>query len=618
MGRLQLTLFQRLVLLAAAGAILLVLISQINYHGLEELPTTWAIQVLIVAGLVVLAMWPKSPEEGTGILTAVQELRARFDARKRTSALSGECLDLQNVKKGYLARHWRGELSLPVSYWVNGVLLGILLAVLLRLLTGWLPSTAVPLTALAWLSLLMAAAFVVISVWGQVGIWRSAGLHAGRGGDGAWAVAARVIVIFGSLAALGEANSTLWPQMKDMGPLAFGRDPLGPPARVSISPDGQRIILQGAVASGTSRRFAETLANAPNVKIVTLSSPGGRLLEAQRIADVVRERRLDTHAVKECSSACILILVSGVKRTAMAGSQIGLHQASLPGIPPSEVAAIETQSRKVYERAGIASDFIDRALSTPNHSPWYPSADELYHARVLTDPVALPAQPAPNRPQGPLAKGAPLRQSADFLITDDLLMNKPSFEQLENRPAKTSLCLHQKLSIANASKRTVLLVDTPDGSDNDYQLGIVRPSEIFTYQPAETGRFFISDANDGKSMFLFNVSNCKKRSSDAWIGTYGGKFAGWTGDVDGEVAIKSIGERLTVSISMASAACGGDMKFEASVPSGDTIVHSEDTGPSGRCQMALTRRGNRLDLTEKSCFYFHGGQCSFDGHAVRK
>jgi hypothetical protein len=29
------------------------------------------------------------------------------------------------MSRNYLMRHWRGELSLPISYWVNGSLLGV-------------------------------------------------------------------------------------------------------------------------------------------------------------------------------------------------------------------------------------------------------------------------------------------------------------------------------------------------------------------------------------------------------------------------------------------------------------------------------------------------------------
>jgi hypothetical protein len=40
----------------------------------------------------------------------------------------------------YLSRHWRGELALPVSYWINVVLVGVVLAVIIAALgqlTDW-------------------------------------------------------------------------------------------------------------------------------------------------------------------------------------------------------------------------------------------------------------------------------------------------------------------------------------------------------------------------------------------------------------------------------------------------------------------------------------------------
>lgn len=35
-------------------------------------------------------------------------------------------------RRSYLARHWRGELSLPVSYWVNGCLVSVLILAIVQ------------------------------------------------------------------------------------------------------------------------------------------------------------------------------------------------------------------------------------------------------------------------------------------------------------------------------------------------------------------------------------------------------------------------------------------------------------------------------------------------------
>ena len=40
-----------------------------------------------------------------------------------TPALAGELEAAQSSKsRNYFLRHWRGELSLPVTYWINNIL----------------------------------------------------------------------------------------------------------------------------------------------------------------------------------------------------------------------------------------------------------------------------------------------------------------------------------------------------------------------------------------------------------------------------------------------------------------------------------------------------------------
>ena len=77
-------------------------------------------------------------------------------------------------KINFVTKHWRGEYSLPRSFWVHGVLLGSLLMVVSSLLleetglyTGWL-------------------VFIVIGGWQIGGVWRSA-----KRRGGFWAKAAK-------------------------------------------------------------------------------------------------------------------------------------------------------------------------------------------------------------------------------------------------------------------------------------------------------------------------------------------------------------------------------------------------------------------------------------------
>ena|SRR6266403_2889952 len=113
----------------------------------------------------------------------------------------------------FLRKHWRGEYSLPRSYWLHGSLLGLLIgmgAVFLAASTEEALGTpyALPLE----ITSLVCCLFIpVYGVWATGGIWRSA---TRRGGF--WAGAAKVGLVLGWLSGISQVVS----QVPRPGPLA--------------------------------------------------------------------------------------------------------------------------------------------------------------------------------------------------------------------------------------------------------------------------------------------------------------------------------------------------------------------------------------------------------------
>jgi hypothetical protein len=97
----------------------------------------------------------------------------------------------------YVARHWRGDLSLGISYWINCVLLGgmfgVVAHVVFEILAGGDRS---PLQTRAFLVVLWVA-ILVLATWQFVGTWRSAGKHTSRGGRNFWAETVRIVLALG-------------------------------------------------------------------------------------------------------------------------------------------------------------------------------------------------------------------------------------------------------------------------------------------------------------------------------------------------------------------------------------------------------------------------------------
>lgn len=187
---------------------------------------------------------------------------------------------------------------------------------------------------------------------------------------------------------------------------------------IYLSADGTTIYLIGSILDDSFKRFDAVIANAPNVKTVFLSSPGGLTLEARLIAAVVRKRKLNTYVEHYCASACTQIFVAGRERVIGREAVMGFHQAvgvdrrgratkvnraTDRALSPTSVFGINGNDtlRLAYELAGLDKDFIDKVLAKNHEQMWFPSVAELTEARVITRRADKPEF---DLPEGSLSK----------------------------------------------------------------------------------------------------------------------------------------------------------------------------------------------------------------------
>ncbi|MBL0116023.1 MAG: hypothetical protein IPP45_11860 [Sphingomonadales bacterium] len=110
----------------------------------------------------------------------------------------------------------------------------------------------------------------------------------------------------------------------------------------------------------------------------------GTHFEAQKIAEIVDRKGLNTYVEGQCESACTLILLAGRDRATTPNARIGFHQPDFPGLDAEGKRAIIDANRVIYLKAGVSDTFIDRAMSASPKSMWYPSYDEMVAANVVT------------------------------------------------------------------------------------------------------------------------------------------------------------------------------------------------------------------------------------------
>jgi len=168
-------------------------------------------------------------------------------------------------------------------------------------------------------------------------------------------------------------------------------------------PDGSTaVVAQGRIQGNETGRllsFLQATSGASAARTLILSSPGGNMVSALHLGEIVRRLGLRTSVGRIgvnsfgqpvltsglCGSACVFVLMGGVRRTLSPGSVIGLHSPQIsvfsrgssyvvdPVTSQHVIRATEPVLRSYARHMGVSPTLIGIAHGVPHHS-----------ARVLT------------------------------------------------------------------------------------------------------------------------------------------------------------------------------------------------------------------------------------------
>lgn len=287
-----------------------------------------------------------------------------------------------------IARHWRGELPLWLSYWGIGFLgnIGVAIALPAIAIAFKTESGYYPLAIFA--SILATWAIVCLVVaWQIIGTWRSAKryIEERQHGKGAfWGTLAQVALVLGGLSAAGNFFEYGAPQLRETFNIAFKDDPSIPSYSIRVMRDGTEAEIVGGFKYGLTDDFQKILKAARGIKVVHLDSAGGRLGEGEKLHRLISERGLDTYVSAKCMSACTLAFAAGKHRYLNKRAVLGFHRGAFPGIEESD---LDEAQHRVFAASGFDAGFIRAALNIPHKDMWKPSADVLLKAGVITSIV---------------------------------------------------------------------------------------------------------------------------------------------------------------------------------------------------------------------------------------
>jgi hypothetical protein len=286
-------------------------------------------------------------------------------------------------RQNYFARHWRGELSLPVSFWINGILAGIATLSInvginasMDLKDDLQPGIALASELLIWTTT------SAITVWQLVGVWRSATNYR-KSLKIFWGVVAKVWVILGAAESVLHFAVSGLPQIKELYNIYRGDEAMGRYA-FRVLRDGRELEFSGGITFGAAKDFQRFLDAMPAVQVVHLNSPGGRVAEAERIGHLLSARKLSTYVVGNCLSACTTIFLSGRERLISPQGRLGFHQPDFPGLTSEERRNIIANEELRLRQFGVSAAFANKANLAPPEDMWFPTVAELIAEHVAT------------------------------------------------------------------------------------------------------------------------------------------------------------------------------------------------------------------------------------------
>jgi hypothetical protein len=300
---------------------------------------------------------------------------------------------LASRSRSYIARHWRGELSLPVSYWLNGILGAVAVGATVGA-TAYAINRQSDAQPMLWLLSLIATwmSAALLALWQAVGVWRSATRYRQRG-KRFWGAAAKALVLLGVVQLAANFVMVGTAQMAGIYEIVSGDARVGP-HEFHILANGETLEFSGGITFGVTQEFERFLNAMAGVRNVRLNSTGGRILEAQKMSDMIRSRDLATVVAVDCLSACTIVFLGGKERLMLAGARLGFHQPAFRGMTAADRrAAIATEQLRL-QGFGLSSAFAARATSASPSGMWYPDKDELVRERVVTR-VISPTQESP-------------------------------------------------------------------------------------------------------------------------------------------------------------------------------------------------------------------------------
>lgn len=282
----------------------------------------------------------------------------------------------------YIKRHWKGDLSLGVSFWVNVVVLSLLIVGIDKLLFLKL-SSGHPITVNKVTLLYSSITILIIYPWQIIGAWQSATRKLEGASNALFPRLAQILIFLGVVSTISNVKDSM-PTYEDQWAIISNYP--SSDFQVSWKEDSSLIHVEGELGFGLTESVIGLIEGHPSINGIVLDSTGGYLYEGRVLAALIEEYNLNTYVTRQCSSACTVAYIAGSKRFLTQHASLGFHQYSnsIRGAELDESLRDEQRmDRDYFESRGVGLSFLDQMYKATADKLWFPSLELLIEAGIV-------------------------------------------------------------------------------------------------------------------------------------------------------------------------------------------------------------------------------------------
>jgi hypothetical protein len=176
------------------------------------------------------------------------------------------------------------------------------------------------------------------------------------------------------------------------------------------------IHFEGKIVDGDYDRLLAYLARNDRDRlsaaksVVSLNSPGGAVLEAMKIARVMRDAKqaVAVESRNECISACFMLFAAGTARAVGPGAYIAVHSVSVDEVETQFSTSLTVDMARDLLRFGVPVEIIGRLVTTGPKSVYRLTDTDL---RSMADIIDRPAPSSVAQASPSAAPVLPAQQS---------------------------------------------------------------------------------------------------------------------------------------------------------------------------------------------------------------